>query len=61
MSESSKQVRDRMLHLISESMEARMQSLEALRRLQSTMKAIQQVRARGWHSRHAYKLDKQFL
>lgn len=50
-----------MLRLISESMEARMQSLEALRRLQSTMKAIQQLRTGSWSGRHADKLDEQFL
>lgn len=61
MSDSSKQARDRMLRLISESMEARLQSLEALRRLQSTMKAIQQLRTGSWPGRHADKLDEQFL
>ena len=61
VSESNKQARDRLLHLISESMEARMQNLEALQRLQSTMKAIQQIRAGSWPDRHADKLDEQFL
>ena len=61
MSDSSKQARDHLLRLISESMEARMQSLEALRRLQSTMKAIQQLRAGSWPGRHAYRLNGQFL
>ena len=61
MSDSSKQARDRLLRLISESMEARMQNLEALQQLQSTMKAIQQLRARSRPGRHAYKLDKQCL
>ena len=61
MSDSSKQARDRLLRLISESMEARMQNLETLQRLQSTMKAIQQLRARSRPGRLADKLDKQFL
>ena len=61
MSDSSKQARDHLLRLISESMEARMQNLEALQRLQSTMKAIQQLSARSRPGRLADKLDKQFF
>ena len=61
MSDSSKQARDRLLRLISESMEARMQNLETLQRLQSTLQAIQQLRARSRPGPHADKLDKQFL
>ena len=61
MSDSSKQARDRLLRLMSESMEARMQNLETLQRLQSTLQAIQQLRARSRPGRLADKLDKQFL
>ena len=61
MSDSSKQERDRLLRLISESMEARMQNLEALQRLQLTMNAIQQLRARSWPGRHADRPNGQFL
>ncbi|GAB3479182.1 hypothetical protein GCM10011496_18610 [Polaromonas eurypsychrophila] len=61
VSESSEQARDQMLRLISESMEVRMQSLEELRRLQSTMKAIQQLRAGSWPGRYADKRDEQLL
>ena len=57
VSESSKQAREQMFHLISESMEARMQSIEGLRRLQSTMKMIQQQRAGSWPGRHGDRLD----
>ena len=45
MSEASKQARDEIPHLISELMEARMQSIEVLYQLKLTMKAIQQIRA----------------
>ena len=61
MSDSSKQARDHLLRLISESMEARMQNLEALQQLQSTMKAIQQLSARSRPGRHADRLNGQFL
>ena len=61
MSESSKQARDQMFHLISESMEARMQNIEELRRLRSTMKAIQQLRTSNWPGRHAGKLDEKLF
>ena len=57
MTESREQARDQIFHLISESMEARMQSIEALRRLQSTMKVIQQLRAGSWPGLHADRLD----
>ena len=45
VSEFSEQARDRMRHLVSESMEARMQSREALLRLKSTVQAIRQLHA----------------
>ena len=61
VSEASKKARDQMLTLISESMEVRMQSLEALCQLVSTMKAIKQLRADPWPGRDADKLDEQFL
>ena len=61
MSDTSKQARVQIFHLISESMEARMQSLEALRRLQSTIKAIQELRTNSWPGSHADKLDQQIL
>lgn len=60
VSEASKKARDQMFTLMSESMEVRMQSLEGLRRLESTMKAIQQLRTGSWPGRDAAKLDKQF-
>ena len=60
MTEASKKARDQMFHLISELMEARMQSMDALRRLQSTMKAMQQLRAGSWPGRDAAKLNEQF-
>lgn len=59
MSDSSKQDRDRMLLLISELMETRMQSAEALLQLQSTMKEIQQLRAGSWLVRHTDRLNQQ--
>ena len=61
MSDSIKQAQVQMFHLICESMEARMQSLETLRRLQSTIKAIQELRAGSWPGSHADKLDQQIL
>ena len=60
MTEASKKARDQMLTLISESMELRMQSMDALRRLQSTMKAMQQLRTGSWPGRDAAKLSEQF-
>ena len=51
--ESSKTARDKMLRLVSESMEVRMQTVETLLQLQSTMKAIQQLRAGPWPGRQA--------
>ena len=45
MSEFSEQARARMRYLVSESMEARMQSREALLRLKSTVQAIRQLHA----------------
>lgn len=60
VSEASKKARDQMLTLISESMEVRMQSMDALRRLQSTMKAMQQLRTGSWPGRDAAKLSEQF-
>ena len=45
VSEASQQARHQLLLLISESMEARMQSYETLLQLRSTMKSIQQLRA----------------
>ena len=50
MSGFSKQALDQMRHLVSESMEARMQSREAFLRLQSTVKAIQQLQTGSWPS-----------
>lgn len=61
VSESSKQARDQMLRLLSESMEARMQSLEAFQQLQATMKAIEQLRAGSWPSRRADRLNGQLF
>ena len=61
MSDSIKQAQVQMFHLICESMEARMQSLETLRRLQSTIKAIQELRANSWPGSHADKLDQLIL
>ena len=60
MTEASKKARDQMFNLISELMEARMQSMDALRRLQSTMKAMQQLRTGSWPSRDVAKLSEQF-
>ena len=59
--ESSILARDQLLHLISESMEARMHSFEALLQLQSTMKAIQQLRADSWPGCYGDKRDKKLF
>lgn len=53
MSEFRKPAHGQILLLISESMEARMQSREALLQLQSTMTAIQRIHASCWPGRHA--------
>ena len=60
VSEASKKAREQMFTLMSESMEVRMHSLEGLRQLKSTMKAIQQLRTGSWPGRDAARLDKQF-
>ena len=63
MSDTRQKTRDEMLTLISESMEVRMQSLEGLCQLESTMQAIEQFCADSysWPLKHADGLDKQFL
>ena len=59
--EPIEQAREQLLHLISESMEARMQSFEALQQLQATMKAIQQIRAGSWPGRYPDRREEQFV
>ena len=61
VSESSKQARDQMLQLMSESMEARMQGYEALLQLQATVEAIHQLRAGPWPGHHADKRNKEYF
>ena len=61
VSEASKQVPDQLLRLISESMEARMQSYETLAQLRSAMKSIQQLRAVSGPGRIADRPNEQPL
>ncbi len=61
MHESCTKAREQMLQLMSELMEARMKSFEAFLQLQSTMKAIRELRAGPWLSRDTDKLDEQFF
>lgn len=53
MPDFNAQDRHQMVHLISESMEARMQTREALLRLQSTVNAMQPLLADNWSTRDA--------
>ena len=54
---SGTKAREQMLQLMSELMEARMKSFEALLQLQSTMKAIRELHAGPWPGGHADMLD----
>ena len=49
----SNQVLEQTPHLISDSMETRMQSREAFQQLQATLNAIQQLQAVAWSGRCA--------